>query len=309
MMALLHTGDPTRGSAWREVFARDLPEIEFRAWPDMGDAADIRFLVAWTIDEELVASLPNLEIVFSIGAGVDQLDMSKLPPDLRIVRMIEPGITTTMAQYVAMAVLALHRDLPFYLHEQRSGRWTPRPTLLCSERRVGIMGLGELGTASIAALLPFGFQLSGWSRSKRSIAGVDCFGGYEEMDAFLARCDILVCLLPLTADTRGILCRDLFGRLPKGARILNAARGGHLVQDDLIQSLDDGHIAAAMIDVSDPEPLPSDHPFYVHPAVFLTPHIAGVTRVETAVHSLIANLRRELAGSLLEGEIDRGRGY
>ncbi len=308
-MALLHSGDEARGKAWQDVFARELPEVEFRCWPDMGDPGDIRYLVAWTLTRELIDSLPNLEILFSIGAGIDQLDLSIVPDHVRIVRMIEPGITTTMTQYVVTAVLALHRDLPFYLKEQREGRWSPARTLLCSERRVGIMGLGELGRASLAALAPFGFRLRGWSRSAHAIPGVECFAGADGLEPFLAGCDVLVCLLPLTAATRGILCRDLFERLPSGARVINAARGGHLVAQDLLDALDSGHIAAAMLDVADPEPLPRDHPFYRHPAVFLTPHISGVTRVETAVHSLIANLRRELSGLPLDGEVDRNRGY
>lgn len=308
-MALLHVGDETRGVAWQRVFANDLPEVEFRCWPDVGDASEVRYLIAWTLTRELIESLPNLEILFSIGAGVDQLDPGLIPEHVRIVRMIEPGITTTMTDYVITAVLALHRDLPFYLREQRAGRWSPLPTLLASERRVGIMGLGELGRASLAALRPIGFPLRGWSRSAHAIDGVRCFAGEDGLGPFLAECDILVCLLPLTEETRGILCRDLFYRLPRGARVINAARGSHLIQQDLVAAIDDGHIAAAMVDVADPEPLPEGHLFYTHPAIFLTPHVAGVTRIETAVHSIIANLRREQAGLPLEGEVDRRRGY
>ncbi|SFG11294.1 glyoxylate/hydroxypyruvate reductase A [Novosphingobium sp. CF614] len=309
MTAILHCGDEARGALWREIFARELPEVEFRCWPDLEEAGDIRFLVAWTLTPELIASLPRLEILFSIGAGVDQLDLGIVPPHVRVVRMIEPGITTTMAQYVVMAVLALHRDLPFYLAEQRAGRWTPRDVLLCSERSVGFLGLGELARASLTALAPLGFRLLGWSRGGGEIDGVECHAGAGGLDPFLAQCDILVCLLPLTDETRGILCRDLFDRLPRGAAIVNAARGGHLVQEDLRAALDEGQLSAAFLDVADPEPLPEGHPFHSHPAIFLTPHIAGVTRRETAVHSLIANLRHVLAGRQPEGEIDRRRGY
>lgn len=309
MTAILHCGDEERGVLWREVFAREMPEVDFRCWPDTGKAEDIRFLVAWTLTPELIAGLPNLEMLFSIGAGVDQLDLGIVPPHVRIVRMVEPGITTTMAQYVVMAVLALHRDLPFYLTEQRAGRWTQRDVLLCSERTVGFLGLGELARASLSALAPLGFNLIGWSRSGADIEGVEGYAGAQGLDPFLARCDILVCLLPLTQATRGILCRDLFGRLPRGAAIVNVARGGHLVQEDLLAALGEGQISAAFLDVADPEPLPAGHALYAHPAVFLTPHIAGVTRRETAVHALMANLRRILAGEKPEGEIDRGRGY
>lgn len=309
MIALVHHGDEKRGRAWREVFAHDLPDVDFRCWPDIGNASEVRYLVAWTLDDEVMSMLPNLEILFSIGAGIDQLDIGKVPDHVRIVRMIDPGITQTMAEYVAMGVLALHRDLPRYVDDQRSGRWFPRKTLLCRERSVGLLGLGELGTAALAALAPFGFRLSGWSRTRRSIEGVECYAGPDEMDGFLARSEILVCLLPLTPDTRGILCRDLFEKLPRGASLLNAARGGHLINDDLVDALDNGRLSAALLDVCDPEPLPETHPFRGHPSIFVTPHVAGITRIETAVHSLIANLQREASGLSLAGEVDRSRGY
>lgn len=309
MSAILHHGDEDRGKLWQEIFAREMPEVEFRCSPDLGNAEDIRFLVAWTLTPELVAGLPNLEVLFSIGAGIDQLDLDLVPPHVRVVRMIEPGITTTMAQYVVMAALALHRDLPFYLAEQRAGRWSPRDVLLCSERTIGFLGLGELARASIAALAPLGFRLLGWSRSGSAIEGVETYAGADGLGPFLARCDILVCLLPLTGETRGILCRDLFDRLPRGAAIINAARGGHLVAEDLCAALDVGQLSAAFLDVASPEPSPEGHPFHSHPAIFLTPHIAGVTRRETAVYSLLANLRRVLSGQEPEGEVDRKRGY
>ena len=309
MMQLLHYGDEARGKAWAGTFARELPQVDFHCWPDLGEAEGIRHLVAWTLPEEVLAALPNLEVLFSVGAGVDQLAIDRLPSNLRIVRMIEPGITNTMADYASMAVLALHRDLPFFLSEQRAGRWSWRDVPPAAERSVGIMGLGELGQAALAALAPHGFRLSGWSRSPRTIPGVRCFAGADTLGAFLAQVEILVCLLPLTDDTRGILNRETFAGLPRGARLVNVARGGHLVQPDLIEALDSGQLSAAMLDVTDPEPLPPGHPFYTHPSIVLTPHVAGITRTDSAVHSLIDNVRRELAGEPLIGEINRSRGY
>jgi len=269
----------------------------------------VRYLIAWTAPDDLIARLPNLEILFSVGAGIDQLEPARLPPGLRIVRMIEPGITTTMTDYVVMAVMALHRDLPAYLADQRAGRWDPRPTLMACERRVGVMGLGTLGQAALAALAPLGFRLSGWSRSPRAIAGVDCHHGAAGLDAFLADAEILVCLLPLTDATRGILCRETFAKMPRGSRLVNAGRGGQLVQDDLLAALDSGAIAAAVLDVCTPEPLPADHPLRHHPGVLLTPHTAGVTRTDTAIDSLVDSVRRALAGAPIPGEVRRARGY
>jgi len=309
MTAILHVGDPERGALWQSVFARELPDVTFLTEDDPREGHDIRYLIAWVLNEELVAALPELEILFSIGAGVDQLDLSAVPDHVRVVRMIESGITNTMAEYIAMATLAAHRDLPHYIAAQRANQWSPREVLLCSERSVGVMGLGELGRASIDRLKPMGFQLNGWSRSGHEIEGVNGFAGADGFDAFLAASNIVICLLPLTDQTRGILCRDLFAKMQRGATLINAARGGHLVQNDLIEALDSGQLSQAFLDVCTPEPLPQGHPFYQHPGIFLTPHIAGVTRKETAVHSLIANLRREMAGEPLDGEIDRGRGY
>ncbi|WP_427969357.1 2-hydroxyacid dehydrogenase [Altererythrobacter sp.] len=309
MTAILHVGDPERGKHWKAVFARDMPDITFLTEDDPREGHDIRYLIAWVLNEELIADLPHLEILFSIGAGVDQLDLSRVPDHVRVVRMIESGITTTMAEYITMATLAAHREMPHYIAAQREGRWAPRDVLLCSERSVGVMGLGELGRAAIERLRPLGFTLNGWSRSGRDIEGVNNYSGEDGLSRFLSASNIVICLLPLTEQTRGILCRDLFAKMQRGATLINAARGGHLIQDDLIEALDSGQLAQAFLDVSDPEPLPSGHPIYHHPAIFLTPHVAGVTRKETAVHSVIANLRREMAAEPLEGEIDRERGY
>jgi glyoxylate/hydroxypyruvate reductase A len=309
MTVVLHTGDPERGKQWQAVFAELVPEVQFRCSGDAGALHEVRYLVAWTLDRDLIASLPNLEVVFSIGAGVDQLDLSLVPPHVRVVRMIESGITTTMAEYVAMAALMLHRDLPFYLAEQRAGRWSPQEVLLCSERTVGVMGLGELGKAALERLRALGFRTLGWSRSGAKIDGTQCLGGEEQLGAFLGQSEILVNLLPLTDETRGVLNSELFARLPQGAGLINVARGGHLVEADLLDALASGQLRHAVLDVADPEPLPADHPFHTHPAIMLTPHVAGVTRRETAVHSLIANVRRAITGEPMHGEVNRSRGY
>lgn len=308
-MELLYHGNAVRGLAWQEAVTRALPEVRFTCWPDAGNPAEIRHIVAWTLPDEIITALPNLEVLFSVGAGIDQLDTARLPAHLRIVRMVEPGIIGTMADYVAMAALALHRDLPFHLAEQRAGRWSWRDVAPAQQCRIGVMGLGELGRASLAKLAALGFRLSGWSRSHYAIEGVDCFAGEAGLATFLAGCDILVCLLPLTDETRHILNRDTFAMLPRGAKLINAARGGHLVQDDLLAALDSGQLASAMLDVTDPEPLPAGHPFYSHPAILLTPHVAGITRTDSAVVSLIDNLGRLLRGEPLAGEVDRRRGY
>lgn len=309
-MTLLYHGLEQRGRVWREIVAARVPRMPFLHWGhDAVDPEAVRYIAAWNAPPEFIAQFPNLEILFSVGAGIDQLPIEALPPQVRVVRMVEQGIISGMAEYVAMACLALHRDLPFFISEQRAGRWSYRHTRLASQSRIGVMGLGELGRAALDVLGPLGFPLSGWSRTAREIAGVACFAGKDQLDAFLMQADILVCLLPLTVETRGILCRETFAKMPVGSAVINAGRGGHLVADDLIEALDQGQLRAAMLDVTSPEPLPEGHAFYSHPAIFLTPHVAAETRHETAGEVLADNLQRLLAGAPLVGEVDRTRGY
>lgn len=308
-MTVLYKSDPVRGAVWREIFAREAPDLEFRIWPDIGDADAVRYIVAWMAPPELGALLPKLEVLFSAGAGVDQLDLATIPAHLPVVRMVEPGIIGGMVEYVAMAVLMLHRDMPTYVDQQRRAHWEQIRVWPAARRRVGIMGLGILGRAALAALAPFGFELAGWSRSRHAIDGVTCYAGATERGAFLARTDILVSLMALTPETRGALDATLFAQLPKGASIVNAGRGGHLVEADLLAALDSGHLSAAMLDVMQTEPLPAQDRLWRHPRIVLTPHVASMTQPETAARAVIENIRRHRAGQPMVGLVDRTRGY
>ncbi|NMJ43380.1 glyoxylate/hydroxypyruvate reductase A [Roseomonas sp. JC162] len=308
-MAFLYKADPVLGREWARLFAERRPDLPFHIWPETGDPAAIRYMAAWVPQPDVATRFPNLQVMFSTGAGVDQFDLSLLPPGVPLVRMIEPGIIDAMVEYATMAVLAIHRDMPDYLNHQKEGAWRKIRVRRAATRRVGILGLGELGRAVLTALAPFGFALSGWSRSPRRLPGVTCHAGSDALPAFLNGCDILVCLLPLTAETRGILNRDRFAMLPRGAALVNTGRGGHLVQDDLLEALEAGHLSSAILDVTDPEPLPPDHPFWRHPRIWLTPHIASMTQPETAVEAVLANLERHERGAPLLGLVDPARGY
>lgn len=308
-MTLLLKSDAERAGEWTRLLAVKAPELPFRVWPDIGDPADIRYLAAWIPPDDLRGLFPNLEVLFSVGAGVDQLNLADLPPDLPIVRMIEPGLVDSMVEYVTMAVLALHRDLVPYIAAQRRRAWAPLRIRPAFERRVGILGLGALGKACALALAGFGFEVAGWSRSRHQVEGVATFAGETELPDFLARTDILVCLLPLTDATRGLLGAELFARLPRGAMLVNAGRGGHLDQEALLAALDGDQLAAAVLDVCEPEPLPAGHPLWDHPKVLITPHIASRSRSEASLDAIIENLRRHRAGEPLIGLIDRQRGY
>lgn len=308
-MSVLYKSDPERGAIWAKIFAEQAPDLEFHIWPEIGDPAAVEYLVAWQPQPGFVAAFPNLKVLFSSGAGVDHLDLASVPRELPVVRMVEPGIVDGMVEYVTMSVLALHRDLFDYIGQQAAERWQPLDVIPARRRRVGVMGLGVLGRAVLERLHAFGYSLYGWNRSPKDIEGAACFAGQETLATFLGHCDILVCLLPLTEETRGILDRRLFALLPRGASLINVGRGGHLVQQDLLETLDAGHLATAILDVCEPEPLPASHPLWRHPSVLLTPHIASVTQPETAALVLLDNLRRHQRGEPMHDVIDRDKGY
>lgn len=295
---------------WVPLLHAAIPDLTIRVWPDVGDPAEIDFALVWRPHPGLLDGLPNLKLVFSLGAGVDAvLTGGALPDHVPLVRMVDDGLTEGMTEYVVLHCLAWHRQAGAYRAQQAERRWHPLRETLARERRVGVMGLGVLGGDAARALAALRFDVSGWSRSPKSIPGVRCFHGAEHLPDFLARCDILVCLLPLTADTQGILNADLFARLPDGAVLINVARGGHLVEADLLAALDSGRLRGATLDVFATEPLPETHPFWAHPAVEVTPHVASITHPRTAVRQIAANIRNHASGKPLAGVVDRRRGY
>ena len=305
----LYKSDPARGRLWADVFRRRAPDIDFRIWPDIGDPAHVRFLAAWEPPDDLATRFPDLQVLFSSGAGVDQFDFASLPPALPVVRMVEPGIVRGMVEYVTHAVLGLHRDMPQYRRQQQEGLWKPLTVRPAGERRIGVLGLGSLGQAVLAQLVALGFDCAGWSRSRHAVDGVQCHAGADELPAFLARTDILVCLLPLTDSTRGFLDARLFSLLPPGAGLVHAGRGPQLVDADLLGALASGQIGDAVLDVTDPEPLPPEHDFWRHPRIQLTPHIASMTQPLSAAEVVLDNLARFEAGKPMVGLVDRARGY
>ncbi|MGA3683692.1 2-hydroxyacid dehydrogenase [Pseudomonas graminis] len=308
-MALLYKADPARAPHWQTLFAEHAPDIEWRAWPDIGNPEEVEYLAAWQAPDDLTQLLPNLKVLFALSAGVDQLDLSRLPADLPVVRLLDPGITRGMCEYATWAVLSLHRDMLRYREQQAARRWQAHLLQPAENRRVGVMGLGTQAQQILATLVPFGFALSGWARSVREIEGVDCFAGQAQLSAFLGQCDILLCVLPLTEQTEGILDRNLFALLPRGAGLVNMGRGGHLVEGDLLEALESGQLGGAILDVLQVEPAGSDHPFWGHPQVVLTPHVAAMTQPASAFGVLLENIRRFERGERMVGQIDRNRGY
>ncbi len=304
-MAVLYLSEAQRGQIFAQRFASALPDLPFYMHT-APDPALVEFIVAWTVPDTVAALYPNLKLVFSVGAGVDQLNMQALPPEIGIVRMLEPGIVEQMQEYVTLATLGLHRGLPRYIHQQQNSQWLAGKNYPAQQRRVGVMGLGQLGQAALRALEPFGFPLAGWSKNPKDIPGVDCF---TDQAAFLARTDVLICLLPLTDQTVGILNQNLFSALPRGAGLVHVGRGRQLDHAALLSALDEGQLSAAWLDVTEPEPLPTDHRFWQHPHLMLTPHIACQTRATDGADHVIAGIKAYRQGRPVAGHVDRHLGY
>lgn len=309
-MALLIKFITERIDWWRDELTRRLPDLELRVWPEVGDPKDIEFAAVWRMAPGMLKSLPNLRFIFSLGAGVDHVLLDpNLPQGVPICRVVDPYLTQRMSEYVALHALRYHRRQPEFDAQQALGQWKELYFPTAPERKVGVMGLGELGAAAALKLKALGFDVAGWTRGPKSVPGIENFHGPEGLKPFLARSEILVCLLPLTAETKGILNQDLFQHLPKGAALINAARGGHLVQEDLIPALDAGQLSYAALDVFTPEPLPGDHPFWRHPRITLSPHVASITDPRTVVQLIAENVRRWRAGEELLHRVDPKRGY
>jgi len=278
------------------------------------DPADVHYAAVWKPAPGELAAFPNLRVIFNLGAGVDALIADSSLPKVPLVRVAVADLTDRMAEYVVLHVLMHHRQEPYLRACQREKRWQPKFQWPASAISVGIMGLGTLGANAAEVLARIGFRVAGWSRNRKRIDGIECFHGQEQLDAFLERTDILVCLLPLTPDTRHILDRGLFAKLnrnsPLGAPVLiNAGRGGLQNEADILACLDDGTLGAASLDVFADEPLPANSPFWTHPKVILTPHNAADTDADEISKYVARQIERFEAGGPLEHVVDPARGY
>jgi len=312
VILLVKSGGQAALPAWRECFSAVDPRLDLRWWDDPSvDPAKVAYTLVWDPEPGRLARFPNLRVIFGSGAGVDFITADPLlPKHVPLVRMGSWQTAQRMGEYICWACLSLLRNARRIAQGQAASKWDYFEVAQCApDRRVGIMGLGNLGTRAAEMLAPLGFPVAGWSRTRKQLDGVECFAGAGELDAFLARTDILVCLLPATEETRHIIAAPLLAQLPKGAQVVNAGRGSHATLEDILAALDAGHLAGAVLDVFEPEPLPAGHPAWRHPKVIVTPHLASLpSRLERAryVAEAIAAFER---GEGLPNTYDHARGY
>ena len=293
----------------RPLLEKADPTLDIVTWPEPR-CAEATVAVGWETPEGIYAQMPKLRLVHALAAGVDNLVIGQELGGAQVCRVVDPGLADGMLQYVLWSVLYFHRKFDQALAEQSRKVWNRLPPPTPAGRfRVGLMGLGELG-GHIAAVLPrLGYTVCGWSRSPRRLGGVETYHGEEGLTPFLARTDVLVCLLPLTQQTRGILSRRVFDALPEGAALVHVGRGEHLVEEDLQEALASGRLRGAVLDVFAQEPLPVDNRLWDTPGVVVTPHMASMADWNVVVAQIAANVDRLRRGVPLHHRVDLARGY
>jgi glyoxylate/hydroxypyruvate reductase A len=315
-MALLIASSSRADEFAAEIRALD-PSLDVRVAPDLGRPEDIDTALVWQPPAGLLRTLPGLKLIVSVGAGVDSLLEDPTLPDVPLVRFVDPDLAGRMAEYIALHALYHHRRMTEFRELQVRKVWRYLPEPAAGEVRVGLMGLGVLGKAAIAALKGFGYRLRGWSRTPKAIDGAACLDGPASLAAFLAGTDILAVLLPLTPETRGILNRDLFRKLSRSGRspllpgpvLINAGRGGLQVDADIVAALEAGELYAASLDVFETEPPPAASPLWSHPRIVVTPHNAAESAPAAIARYALRQMRARSNGEALENLVDRRRGY
>lgn len=297
-------------AALREALARHEVHAEIEVWASGAPPGD--YALVWAPPQQFLDEQSGLRALFNLGAGVDALMRLKVSPATAIVRLDDAGMSVQMTEYVVHALIRHFREFDGYEADMREGRWSFRRPRLRADWPVGVMGLGVLGRRVAQAVGVFDFPVLGWSRSPKQMAGVRCFAGREQLVEFLAATRVLVCMLPLTAETEGVLNRANLSHLMPGGYLINPARGGHVVENDLLALIDEGHLAGAALDVFRQEPLPAGHAFWNHPKITLTPHTAARTLRDESVAQIagkIAMLTRGAAIESIAGVVDTAKGY
>jgi glyoxylate/hydroxypyruvate reductase A len=309
-VTILFCSDSEPAEPWRLACNRAFPQMAFRVWPDSGPPDAIRYALVWRQPPDSLAGLQHLNAILVLGAGVDAaLGDPELPAGVPVLRLLGAGMSGPMAEYALYAVLHFQRRMATYFERQRGAIWQPCIESLAGQWPVGVMGLGVIGANVAQRIAAQGYPVAGWSRSGAPVEGIEVYAGQEGFKLFLARTRVLVNVLPLTRETQGVLNARAFAAMPRGSYVVNIGRGGHVVNADLITALDSGQLAGAMLDVFEQEPLPATHPFWRHPGIIVTPHIAAPTIVADAAAQVVENIRRLERGEAPLGLVDRRTGY
>jgi glyoxylate/hydroxypyruvate reductase A len=310
-LLLVKSGGAAAVAEWQACFAASAPGLTVRFWDDPAvDPDAVTYVLVWEPEPARLKRYRNLRVIFSSAAGVDHITRDPELPALPIVRMASDETAQTMGEYVCFAALSILRDAKRIAAAQEARQWDPfDASRIAPQTRVGIMGLGNIGTVAARMLRGLGFPVSGWARSRKTIDGVTAFAGADALDTFLAQSDIVVGLLPGTAETRGLLDARRLAQLPRGAGVVNAGRGSLIVMPDLIAALDSGHLAAAMLDVFDAEPLPPEDPAWAHPKITVTSHVAGFASRPARARAVARALTAYERGEAIPNLYDPVRGY
>lgn len=294
---------------WKATLAAALPQVRFVVGPECDAPERVDIALVWTQPPQGLGVFPNLRAVLSLGAGVDQLHLERLDPRIPVARLVDPTLTGRMVEYCKAAVFHFHREFHVHWRHQQECRWKFSPPIGAGERRVLVLGLGELGAAVATSLAAEGFAVTGWSRSPKDLPGVRGLCGDAQLPPAVRDSDIVINLLPLTPETSGLLDARFFSWCKPGSCLVNVGRGAHLKEADLLEALDRGQVDAAFLDVFSQEPLPQDHPFWTRPQLHVTPHVASLSDPVASATTVVANIRRSMLGLSLLHAIDRERGY
>jgi glyoxylate/hydroxypyruvate reductase A len=309
MRILLYRADG-QTDPWVRDFAEVLPHAEVVVWQEGASAAPCDYAVLWAPPAALLGQLADVKAIFLAGAGVDAiLKFGDALPAAPIIRLGDAGMGVQMAEYVAHAVLRYFRRFDEYEKQARRGIWAPLPQFDKREFTIGVLGMGMLGSRVLETMAHFGFPLRGWSRTQKQVDGVECFSGFDSLGEFLAGTRVLVCMLPLTPETSTLLDRARLSQLPKGAYLINVARGAHVAEPDLLTLIRSGHLAGATLDVFRNEPLPAPHPFWDEPRITMTPHISALTVRHDSVRQIAGKINKLENGEPVADVVDRTRGY
>lgn len=295
---------------WLKAIQQHLPEQVIEVYPNISNPDKVEFALCWKADQNVLNKFPNLKVIHSVGAAVDHITkFQEIKSDQQICRIVDDQLSSDMFEFVLSVILAQLKNSPIYQQYQQQKSWSPKVYRNISDVQMGILGLGEIGKVVAKRLTDVGFKVKGWSNSRKHIEKVKSYAGMDKLSNFLAGTDFLINLLPVTSATENLLNKAHLNQLNKGAFFINVGRGEHLVEEDLIALLDEGHLSGALLDVFKIEPLPKDHPFWVHPKIQITPHIASVTNIDSAVLLVAENYHHYLAGRPLKQVVDLEKEY